>query len=147
MSLYRLYGGDLALLLADGHGATATPFERYDPAAGAFSICRSCSRPGLHMDTDSRRLSCHRCRAVALERLYGKLLEAGGFTVDIKQMILWTTIRHRFEVFKDEARALRIHHMTDLIRGPPWTHNPLRTTRGAMQQEIRWGVTCEEKRY
>ena len=138
MSLYRLYGGDLVLLLADG---------RHHPAAGAFSTCRSCSRPGLHMDTDSRRLSCHHCRAEALESLYGKLLETGGLTNDIKRRILWTTIRHPFEVFKDEARALRSHHMTDLLRGPPWAYNALWTTREAMQQEIRWGVTWKGKRY
>ena len=147
MSFYRLYRGDLALLLADGHDATATPLERYDPGAGAFSICRACSRPGLHMDTDSRRLYCHWCRAAALERLYGNLLKTGGVTNDIKRMILWTAILHPLGVFKDEARAVRIHHMSVLLRGPPWTYNPLWTTREAMQQETRWGATWKGKQY
>jgi hypothetical protein len=147
MSLYRLYRGDLALLLADGHDPTAAPSGHSDERFGAFSICRACLRPGLHMHTDSRRLRCHRCRAVTLERLYDKLLENGRFTTDIKRMILWAAFRHPSEVFKDEARALRIHHMTDLLRGPPWSYNPLWTTREAMQQEIRWGVTWKGKRY
>ena len=147
MGLYGPYGDDLSLLLVTGSDATAMPFEREDSSAGALSICRTCSRPGLHMNADNGRLHCHRCRAAALERLYGKLLETGGFTNDIKRRILWTTIRHPFEVFKDEARALRSQHMTDLPRGPPWTYNPLWTTREAMQQEIRWGVTWKGKRY
>ena len=99
------------------------------------------------MDTDSGRLSCHRCRATSLEYLYGKLLEINGFTADIKRMILWTAIQHPAEVHRHETRALRIHHMTDLLRGPPWTFSSLWTTREAMQQEIRWGVTWKGKRY
>ena len=62
-------------------------------------------------------------------------------------MILWTAIQHPLEAFKSEARALRTHHMTVLPRGPPWTYNPLWTTREAMQQEIRWGATWKGKRY
>jgi hypothetical protein len=147
MSLYRLYRGDLAILMADGHEATATPLEFFEQGSGAFSKCRACYRPGLHMDTDSQRIQCHRCRTAALERLYGKLLEIDGFTTDIKRMILWNIFRHPVIVFKNEARALRVHHMTDLLRGPPWTYNPLSTTREAMQQDIRLGVTWKGKRY
>ena len=99
------------------------------------------------MDTDSQRIPCHRCRTAALERLYDKLLEIDGFTTDIKRMILWNIFRHPVIVFKNEARALRVHHMTDLLRGPPWTYNPLSTTREAMQQDIRLGVTWKGKRY
>ena len=99
------------------------------------------------MDTDSGRLSCHRCRATSLEYLYGKLLEINGFTADIKRMILWTAIQHPAEVHRHETRALRIRHMTDLLRGPPWTFSSLWTMREAMQQEIRWGVTWKGKRY
>ena len=144
---FILRGGDLALLLADGHDATAAPSGLFDLGAGVFSLCPACSRPGLSMHTDSRRLHCHRCRAVTLEPLYDKLLDIDGFTIDIKRMILWSTFRHPFDVFKDEARALRIHHMTDLLRGPPWTCNPLWNTREATQQEIRWGVLWDGKRY
>ena len=143
---FILRGGDLALLLA-GHDAMAAPSGLFDLGAGVFSLCPACSRPGLHMHTVSRRLHCHRCRAVTLGRFYNKLLEIDGFTIDIKRMVLWSIFRHPFEVFKDEARALRIHHMTDLLRGPLRTCNLLWDTREAMQQEIRWGVLWEGKRY
>jgi hypothetical protein len=147
MSLYRLYRGDLALLLADGHDPTAAIPGQSDERFGAFAICPACLLPGLHMHTDSGRRRCHRCRAESLERLYDKLLENGRFTVDIKRMILWAAIQHPSMVYKDEARALRIHHMTDLLRGPPWTYNRLWTTREAMQQACRWGVTWKGKSY
>ena len=138
-----LLGGDLALLLA-GHDST-TPW--FDLGAGVFSLCPACSRPGLYIHTVSRRLHCHCCRAETLERFYNKLLEIDGFTIEIKRMILWSIFRHPFEVFKDEARALRIHHMTELLRGPHLICNPLWKTREAMQQQIRWGVFWKGKRY
>ena len=46
-----------------------------------------------------------------------------------------------------EARAFRIHHMTELLRGPHLICNPLWKTREAMQQQIRWGVFWKGKRY
>ena len=122
-------------------------FGYFDLGAGVFSLCPACSRPGLSMHTDSRRLHCHRCRAVTLELFYDKLLDIDGFTIDIKRMIPWSTSRDPFDVFKDEARALRIHHMTDVLRGPPWTYNLFWNTREAMQQEIRWGALWKGKRY
>ena len=114
---------------------------------GGFSLCLACSRPGLHMHPYSRRLYCHRCRTVALECWYDKLLEINGFTMDIKRMILWLSFPHPFEVFKAEARALRICHMTDLLRGPPWTYSPLWNTREAMEEDIVRGVSWKGKRY
>ena len=125
----------------------ATSFERGGMSTGASTVSETCSRPGLYMNIGSGRLRCHHCRAAALEHLYGKLLETGDLTTDIKRMILWTAIQDPLAVFKSEARALRTHHMTVLLRGPPWTYNPLWTTREAMQQEIRWGVTWKGKRY
>ena len=99
------------------------------------------------MHTDSRRLHCHRCRAATLERFYDKLFEIDGFTIDIKRMILWSTFRHPFEVFKDETRSFRIQRMTDLLRGQPWAYNPLWNTREAMEDEIQCGVFWKGKRY
>jgi hypothetical protein len=131
---YRLHQGDLALLSAAD-------------TMGAASLCPACSRPGLHMHPYSRRLYCHRCRAVALERLYDKLLEINGFTMDIKRLILWLSFPHPFEVFKAEACALRTCHMTDLLRGPPWTYSPLWNTREAMEEDITRGVFWKGKRY
>ena len=143
---YRIFHGDLGLLLADGQ--IREPFSgQFDLGFPVLSLCPACSRPGLHMHPHSRRLYCHRCRAVTLERFYNKLLEIDGFTIEIKRMILWSIFRHPFEVFKDEARALRILHMTNLLRGTPWTYNLFWNTREAMQQEIRWGVLWKGKRY
>jgi len=122
-------------------------FGYLDLGAEVFSLCPACARPGLSMHTDSRRLHCHRCRAVTLELFYDKLLEIDGFTIDMKRMILWFIFRHPFDVFKDEARALRILHMTNLLRGTAWTYNLFWNTREAMQQEIRWGVLWKGKRY
>ena len=122
-------------------------FGYFDLGAGVFSLCPACSRPGLNMHTDSRRLHCHLCRAVTLERLYDKLLEIDGFTIDIKRMILWSSFPHPLEVFKAEARALRTCHMTDLLRGPPWTYSPLWNTREAMEEDIIRGVFWKGKRY
>ena len=147
MHPYRLYQGDLALLLTDRHNTTAVPLGHFDLGDGGFSLCPACSRPGFHMHPHSRRLYCHRCRAVALERLYDKLLEINGFTMDIKRLILWLSFPHPFEVFKAEACALRICHMTDLLRGPPWTYSPLWNTREAMEEDITRGVFWKGKRY
>ena len=147
MSLYRLYRGDLALLLADGHDPRAAHAGYTDERFRAFAKCRACLLPGLHMHTDSGRRRCHRCRAASLEHLYDRLLGINGFTTDIKSMILWASFQHPAQVFKNEAWALRVHHMTDLLMGPPWTYNPLWTTREAMQHEIRSGVTWKGKRY
>ena len=122
-------------------------FGYLDLGAEVFSLCPACSRPGLSMHTDSRRLHCHRCRAVTLELVYGKLLEIDGFTIGIKRMILWFIFRHPFDVFRDEARALRILHMTNLLRGTAWTYNLIWNTREAMQREIRRGVLWKGKRY
>ena len=110
----------------------ATAIEHEGLSSVAFTACETCSRPGLYMNIDSGRQRCHHCRAAALEHLYGKLLGTGDLTTDIKRMILWTAIHHPLEAFKNESRALRIHHMTVLLRGPPWTYNPLWTTREAM---------------
>jgi hypothetical protein len=137
----------LALLLTDRHNTTAAPLGHFDLCDGGFSLCPACSRPGLHMHPYSRRLYCHRCRAVALERLYDKLLEINGFTMDIKRLILWLSFPHPFEVFKAEACALRTCHMTDLLRGPPWTYSPLWNTREAMEEDITRGVFWKGKRY
>ena len=144
---YRLYQGDLALLLTDRHNTTAAPLGHFDLGDGGFSLCPACSRPGLHMHPYSRRLYCHRCRSVALERWYDKLLEINGFTMDIKRLILWLSFPHPFEVFKAEACALRTCHMTDLLRGPPWTYSPLWNTREAMEEDITRGVFWKGKRY
>ena len=59
MSLYRLYRGDLAILMADGHEITVTPLEFFEQGSGAFSKCRTssyspasygqmCALPKLH---------------------------------------------------------------------------------------------------
>ena len=144
---YRLSRGHLELLLTDEHNATAGSSAHFDLGDGGFSLCPACSRPGLHMRPHSRRLYCHRCRAVTLEHFYDKLLEIDGVTIDIKRMILWSTFRHPFEVFRTEARAFRMLHMTDLLRGPRWTYSILWNTRGAMEEDIRWGVVWKGKRY
>jgi hypothetical protein len=99
------------------------------------------------MHSHSRRLYCHRCRAVTLERFYDKLLGVDGFTIDIKRMILWSTLRHPFEVFKNETRSFRIQRMTDLLIGQPWAYNPLWNTRESMEDQIQWGVFWKGKRY
>jgi hypothetical protein len=102
MSLFRWRDGRCAPLMADG---------------GSFSECRACFRIGLHIGTDSKRIYCHRCRTASLERFYDQFLEIDGFTTDIKRIILWNIFRHPVAVFKNEARELRVHHMTDLLRG------------------------------
>ena len=147
MHPYRLCQSGLALLLTDRHNTAAASWGHFDLGDGGFSLCPACSRPGLRMHPYSRRLYCHRCRAVALERWYDKLLEINGFTIDIKRMILWFSFMHPFEVFKAEARALRTCHMTDLLRGPPWTYGPLWNTREAMEEDITRGVFWKGKRY
>ena len=138
---YRICHGDLA-------GGRADPFSgRFELGFPVLSLCPACFRPGLHMRPHSRRLYCHRCRAVTLEHFYDKLLEIDGVTIDIKRMILWSTFRHPFEVFRTEARAFRMLHMTDLLRGPRWTYSILWNTREAMDEDIRWGVVRKGKRY
>ena len=82
-----------------------------------------------------------------MERLYCKLLEAGSLAHDMKKAVLWTAREHPSAVFRAKAGALRTYNMTELLRGPPWTYNPLWTTREAMQQDIRWGVVWKGKRY
>jgi hypothetical protein len=142
---YRICQGDLGLLLADG---LEFPLSgQFDLGFPVFSLCPACSRLGLHIHTCSRRLYCHRCRAILLERFYDKLLGIDGFTIDIKGMILWSTFRHPFEVFKDETRSFRIQRMTDVLRGQPWVYNPLWNTREAMEEETQCGVFWKGKRY
>ena len=138
---YRICHGDLA-------GGRADPFSgRFELGFPVLSLCPACFRPGLHMHTFSRRLYCHRCRAATLERFYDKLLGVDGFTIDIKRMILWSTFRHPFEVFKNETRSFRIQRMTDLLIGQPWAYNPLWHTRESMEDQIQWGVFWKGKRY
>ena len=147
MSLFRWRDGSCALLMADEHEATATPVEFFEQRCGAFSECRACFRIGLHMGTDSKRIHCHRCRTASLERFYDQLLQIDGFTIDIKRIILWNIFRHPVVVFKDEVRALRVHHMTDLLRGPPWTNNILWIVNEHMHYDRRCGVNWRGKRY
>ena len=114
---------------------------------GSFSECRACFRIGLHIGTRNKRIHCHRCRTASLERFYDQLLQIDGFTIDIKRIILWNIFRHPVVVFKDEVRALRVHHMTDLLRGPPWANNILWIINEHMHYDRRWGVNWRGKRY
>jgi hypothetical protein len=156
MSLFRWRDGRWALLMADEHEATATPVEFFEQRSGAFSKCRACFRIGLHMDIDSKRIHCHRCRAASLERFYDQLLDIDGFITDIKRIILWNIFRHPVVVFKNEVRALRVHHMTDLLRGPlsfsshdgsSQRNNILWIINEHMHYDRRWGVNLRGKRY
>jgi hypothetical protein len=123
---------------------------------GSFSECRACFRLGLHIGTDSKRIYCHRCRTASLERFYDQLLEIDGFTTDIKRTILWHIFRHPVAVFKNEARELRVHHMTDLLRGlgrfsshdgSSQRNNILLIINEHMHYDRRWGVNLRGKRY
>ena len=102
MSVRRWRDGRCASLMADG---------------GRFFECRACFRIGLHIGTDSKRIYCHRCRTAFLERFYDQFLGIHGFTTDIKRIIVWSISRHPVAVFKSESRELRVHHMTDFLRG------------------------------
>jgi hypothetical protein len=84
------------------------------------TICRSCLAPG-----HCRGTSCHRCRTVALERFYARLLHTGSLSLALKKVILWLVIEHPAAAFKTKAVQLGAWNMMCLLCRPAFIPHQL----------------------